>query len=69
MTTTRKDDGKYQTTETYSLEQITAWSIDVEGYAEKCVERYCESAKKDVSSLQHVATPCIDDHQNTTGRC
>ena len=35
----------------------------MEGHAEKSVERYCELAKKDVSSLQQVATPCIDDHQ------
>ena len=34
----------------------------MEGHAEKCVERYCESAKVDISSLPQVATPCIDDH-------
>ena len=28
----------------------------------KCVERYCELAKTNVSSLQQVPTPCIDDH-------
>ena len=28
----------------------------------KCVERYCESAKKDVSPLQRWATLCVDDH-------
>ena len=26
----------------YSFEQITAWSYDMQGLAEKCVERYCE---------------------------
>ena len=26
------------------------------------LKRYCESAQKDVSSLQQVARPCIDDH-------
>ena len=46
----------------YSLEKITAWSYGMEGHAEKCVERYCALARKDVSSLQQVATPCIDDH-------
>ena len=35
----------------------------MEGHAEKSVERYWELAKKDVSSLQQVATQCIDDHQ------
>ena len=34
----------------------------MEGHAETCVERYCESAQKDVSILQQPATPCIDDH-------
>ena len=30
----------------------------------KCVvERYCDTAQKDVSTLQQVATPCTDDHQ------
>ena len=32
-----------------------------------CFARYCESAQKDVSSLQQVATPCIDDHQIPPG--
>ena len=35
----------------------------MEGHAEKCVERYCELARKDVSPLQEVASPCKDDHQ------
>ena len=30
--------------------------------AEKCFERCCELAKKNVSSLQQVSTPCMDDH-------
>ena len=35
------------------------------GHAENCVcvERYCEWAKKDVSSLHQVATPCIEDQR------
>ena len=33
--------------------RISSWSYDMEGHAKKCVERYCELAKK---------TPCIDDH-------
>ena len=33
----------------------------MKGHAEKCFERYCELAKKNVSFLQ-VATPCIDDY-------
>ena len=38
-------------------------SCDMEGHAETCVVRYCELSKKDVSSLQRVATSCIDDHR------
>ena len=34
----------------------------MKGPAEKCVEIYCEIAKKCVSFLQQVAT-CRDDHQ------
>ena len=32
-------------------------------HAEKCFERCCELAEKDLSSLQQEATPCIYDHQ------
>ena len=37
--------------------QTVAWSYDMGGHAQKCVERYCELANKKVSS------PCLDDHQ------
>ena len=60
---TREADEKYQTKDNCSLEKITDWSYDMEGHAEKYVEIYCKLAKKDVSSLQQVATPCTDDHQ------
>ena len=39
----------------------------MEGHAEKCVERYDELTKKDVSVLQQVATPWIDDRQIPLG--
>ena len=55
--------------ENYASEKITAWSYDMEGHADKCVDKYCESAQKDVSTLQLVATPCIDDHQTPPGDC
>ena len=35
----------------------------MEGHAETCVERYCDLAQKDASSLQQVAPPCLDDHR------
>ena len=40
-----------------------AWSCDVEGHAQKCVERYCELANKKVEQLHKVSGPCLDDHQ------
>ena len=60
---------KNRTKEKYSLEKISAWSYDImEGHAEACVEKYCELAKKDVSTLQQVAAPCINDQENTSRR-
>ena len=43
--------------------QTVAWSYDMEGHAEKCVERYCELANKKVDQLHKVSHPCLDDHQ------
>ena len=42
--------------------RISSWSYDMEGYAKKCVERYCELANKTTQQLYKVSTPCIDDH-------
>ena len=42
--------------------RISPWSYDVESHAKKCVERYCELAKKTTQQLYKVSTPCIDDH-------
>ena len=54
---------KNLTKEGTSSRKITAWSYDMRGHAEKFGwEIFCESAKKDVSSLQQVAAPCVDDH-------
>ena len=41
---------------------ISSWSYDMVGHAKKCVERYCELAKKTTQQLYKVPTPCIDDH-------
>ena len=43
--------------------QTVAWSYDMEGHAQKWVERYCESANKKVEQLYKVSSPCLDDHQ------
>ena len=42
--------------------RISSWSHDMAGHAKKCVERYCELAKKTTQQLYKVSTPCIDDH-------
>ena len=42
--------------------RISSWSYDMEGHAQKCVERYCELANKTTQQLYKVSTPCIDDH-------
>ena len=34
----------------------------MEGHAKKCVERYCEVAKKNTENLYKVLTSCIDDY-------
>ena len=41
---------------------ISSWSYDMEGHAEKCVERYCELGDETSQQLYKVSTPCIDDH-------
>ena len=35
---------------------------DMEGHAKKCLERYCDLAKKTTQQLCKVSTPCIDKH-------
>ena len=52
QSTAREADEKNQTKDKYSLEKVTAWSYDVKSHAEKCFERCCEVAWKDVSTLQ-----------------
>ena len=42
--------------------RISSWSYDMEGHAQKCVERFCEFANKTTQQLYKVSTPCIDDH-------
>ena len=41
---------------------ISSWSYDMQGHAQKRVERYCELANKTTQQLYKVSTPCIDDH-------
>ena len=43
--------------------KTVAWSYDVVGHAQKCVERYCDLANKKVKQLYKVSSLCLDDHQ------
>ena len=47
--------------------QTVAWSYDMEGHAQTCVEGYCELANKKVEQLYKVPPPCLDDHQFKKG--
>ena len=42
---------------------ISTWSHDTEGHANKCAERCCELASKTTQQLYKVSTPCLDDRQ------
>ena len=42
--------------------KTVAWSYDMEGNAQKCVEGYCELANKTTEQLYKVRSPCMDDH-------
>ena len=53
----------YVITEDLDHQDITAWSYDTAGHAQKCVERYCELAHKTVDQLHKVTTLCLHDHQ------
>ena len=39
----------------------------MEGHAKKCVERYCELAKKTTQQLYKVATPCMEEENESVG--
>ena len=42
--------------------ETVASSYDVEGHNQKCVERYCELANKNVEQFYRVSSPCLLDH-------
>ena len=43
--------------------KTVAWSYDMEGHAQKCVERCCELANIKTKQLYKVSSPCLEDHQ------
>ena len=42
--------------------KTVVWSYDMEGHAQKCVERFCELANLKTEQLYKVSSPCLDDH-------
>ena len=42
--------------------EIVAWSYDMEGHAQKCVERYSEMANKKTEQLYKISSLCLNDH-------
>ena len=42
--------------------KVRDYAYDMQGHTQASVARYLELAGKPVSSLQPVATPCLDDH-------
>ena len=45
-----------------NVDLMAAWSYDMEGHAQKCVERYCELANKKTEQFCKVSNHCLDDH-------
>ena len=43
--------------------KTVAWSYDMEGHGQKCVERYCKLANEKTGQLHKVSSPCLDDHR------
>ena len=43
---------------------ISTWSYDMGGHANKYVERYCELANETTQQPYKVSTPCLDDRQS-----
>ena len=40
--------------------QTVAWSYDMEGHAQKCVERYCKLVNQNTEQLYKVSSPCLN---------
>lgn len=47
---------------TVSKHQVRGYAYDMQGHTEGSVQKYLEFSGKHKSSLQPVATPCLDDH-------
>ena len=45
------------------IPKTIAWSYDVDGHAQLCVERYCECAHKTIDQLHEDPISCRDDDQ------
>ena len=51
----------HQENTNHNTQKVTSWSYDMKVHAEQRVERHRPLAKKSVSQLRQVETPCIDD--------
>ena len=47
----------------YIKHNVISWSEDMQGRAQKCVERFCELANKTTDELHEVSTVCWIDHR------
>ena len=48
---------------------VTAWSCDMAGHPQKCVERYCELAYKNIDQLYKVSRPSSKKNWNRLENC
>ena len=61
--TTTQVTSEERTEVTISSQSITAWSHDMQGHTEKCVDKNCELAGKSVSASEPTEKQCMDGHQ------
>ena len=52
-----------QNPNTCIFQPITAWTYDMGGHDEKCVEKYCDLWEKSVSALKPSELSRMDDHR------
>ena len=60
--TTSYVEGTLKNISSHNLPLVSSMSCDTKGRVEHCAEKYFELAKKSVSHLKQVETPCNDDH-------
>ena len=53
---------QFRTLTSSTMEMIKAWNYDMTGHAKQRVQIWCELTQRQVSELQQVATPALEDH-------